>query len=169
METYFEKDSLILPALSDEYCNSKEIIDKLEKFDEHFDDLVNQEDWRKGKMINFYPMGKNFNSKAMKDFHIKRHRWLRPQDQGNEVQERFNTAYRKHLKSGQMPFKKDVTGYLEWDPYVVFSIKPKSDDIDAGKFEDNLDKGVGFKSDKTHCWELSQAITDLHQTTPKAF
>ena len=34
-------------------------------------------------------------------------------NQGNEVQERFNTAYRKHLKSGQMPFKKDVTGYLE--------------------------------------------------------
>ena len=49
-------------------------------------------------------------------------------NQGNEVQERFNTAYRKHLKSGQMPFKKDVTGYLEWDPHVVFSIKPKSDD-----------------------------------------
>ena len=45
----------------------------------------------------------------MKDFHIKRHRWLRPQDQGNEVQERFNTAYKKHLKSGQMPFKKDAT------------------------------------------------------------
>ena len=34
-------------------------------------------------------------------------------NQGNEVQERFNTAYRKHLESGQMPFKKDVTGYLE--------------------------------------------------------
>ena len=113
METYFEKDSLILPAISDEYCNSKEIIDKLEKFDEHFDDLVNHEDWRKGKMINFYPMGKNFNSKSMPDFHIKRHRWLRPQDQGNEVQERFNTAYKKHLKRGQMPFKKDVTGQLE--------------------------------------------------------
>ena len=72
METYFEKDSVTIPAISDEYCNSKEIIEQLEPFDEHFDDLVNHKEWRKGKMIEFYPPPEP----KSKDFWIKRHRFI---------------------------------------------------------------------------------------------
>ena len=35
------------------------------------------------------------------------HRWLRPEDFGSPLQERFNIAYKKHLREN-MKFKSDI-------------------------------------------------------------
>ena len=73
METYFDLDTITLPAISDEYCNYKEVLAKLEPFEEHFDDLVNNEYWLKGKMLEFYPL----REKGDKNFQMTRHRFER--------------------------------------------------------------------------------------------
>ena len=104
MEAFFAPETITLPALTDEFCNPQDILSLAEPFSEHFEDFVKDPKWRKGKIIEFYPLSIK---PGDKDFLVKRHRWLRPEDQGSPLQEQFNQAYVKHLREN-MSFKDNI-------------------------------------------------------------
>ena len=71
MESYFDVDTISLPAISDAFCNYKDVLSHLQPFNEHFHSLVNNEEWRYGKLIEFYPI----TAPSSKNFHLTRHRY----------------------------------------------------------------------------------------------
>ena len=56
IKTFFTPESVTLPVLSDVYCNAEDIKSRFIAYNGPFKNLVNDEKWQKGKMINFYPL-----------------------------------------------------------------------------------------------------------------
>jgi len=84
-----------LPVLSEVYCNPEDIKSRLYGYNGHFRDLLNDEKWRKGKLIEFYPSTKD-NTYGYK-----------PEEHVCPEQEAFNRAYVKHLRK-HMPFRDNL-------------------------------------------------------------
>ena len=55
VKAFFTDESIQLPVLSEVYCNPEAIKSNLIGYSGPFKDLVNDEKWRKGKLIEFYP------------------------------------------------------------------------------------------------------------------
>lgn len=55
VKAFFTDESMQLPVLSEVYCNPEAIKSNLIGYSGPFKDLVNDEKWRKGKLIEFYP------------------------------------------------------------------------------------------------------------------
>jgi hypothetical protein len=55
VKAFFTDESMQLSVLSEVYCNPEAIKSNLIGYNGPFKDLVNDEKWRKGKLIEFYP------------------------------------------------------------------------------------------------------------------
>ena len=96
VESFFTKDSVTLPILEDEFCNHKEILDRLEPYNGPFADLVTDPTLHKGKLLQFYPPKDGVVANG-----------YRPEDHISDVQEDFQKKYVKHLKE-TMTFRDNI-------------------------------------------------------------
>ena len=94
---FFTPESLTMPILSREFCNPQDIISRLEPYDGPFKDLINDKSLHKGKLIHFYPPGKDDPLKG----------GYRPEDHISTEQEAFQKGYVKHLQTN-MEFRDNL-------------------------------------------------------------
>ena len=87
MLQFFTPESLTLPVLNETFCNWNDI--NFEPYNGPFKDLLTMEDFRKGRIIEFYP-GKVVNGKIEGGY--------RPEDHIGKEQEQFQKAYIKHIR-----------------------------------------------------------------------
>jgi hypothetical protein len=96
VKAFFTDESIQLPVLSEVYCNPEAIKSNLIGYNGPFKDLVNDEKWRKGKLIEFYPpLGSDTGG-------------YRPEDHAGPEQDAFNKVSLIKL----IRFKTFTAGYL---------------------------------------------------------
>ena len=95
VEGFFTPESVTVPVLSEVFCNPEDIKSRLYPYRGPFKDLVNDEKWRKGKIIEFYPPTEDDTS------------GYRPEDHVSNEQDAFNKAYVKHLREN-MTFRDNL-------------------------------------------------------------
>jgi hypothetical protein len=94
MLQFFTPESVTMPVLNETYCNIKDMV--FQPYHGPFRDLVNFEEYRKGKMIYFYPSRSD--SKG----------GYRPEDHVCKEQEDFSREYIKYIKEN-MEWKNGIS------------------------------------------------------------
>ena len=95
VQAFFTPESVTVPVLSEVFCNPEDIKSRLYPYSGPFKDLVNDEKWRKGKLIAFYPPKKDGSGGYGPSEHI------------SEEQDSFNKAHVKHFREN-MPFRDNL-------------------------------------------------------------
>ena len=94
MLAFFTPESVQLPVLRETFCNADEIIANLQPYSGPFKDLINGQEYHKGKLIAFYPSDKT--GKKMGGY--------KPEEHISPEQEEFQKAYIQYIRK-HMEFK----------------------------------------------------------------
>ena len=96
---FFTPESVTLPIFNETFCNWKDI--RFTPYNGPFVDLLTDERYRKGKIMEFYPQLQTKDGRLTGGY--------RPEDHISKEQETFQKAYVKHVKN-EMVFKHGIWG-----------------------------------------------------------
>ena len=114
---FFTPESVTLPVLSETFCNPEEFKSHLKPYDGPFKDLITDEKYRKGHLIEFYPAPEGSEKGG-----------YRPEDHISREQEEFQKRYVKHVRKN-MVFRDNMLERAQRRlrnlPKKLLGLKPK--------------------------------------------
>ena len=90
---FYTPESITLPIFNETFCNAKDI--RFIPYNGPFADLLNDEEFRKGKIMQFYPGGVDAKTGKLVGGY-------RPEDHISKDQEKFQKKYVKHIRNNMV-------------------------------------------------------------------